>query len=193
MNTQNIQIESINTHDLIPYAKNAKLHNDAQIHHIAKSIEEFGFNNPVLVDAENGIIAGHGRVLAAKELGLKQIPCIRLKHLSETEKKAYIIADNRLSEIGGGWDLELLETEMEYLYSSDISISLIGFDESFLNEVFDTGHTIIQTNEEKKQVHNDFEYKEKYAVLIECASENEQKKIYEKLTTEGFTCKVLVN
>jgi ParB-like chromosome segregation protein Spo0J len=109
------QVEELPTADLIPYARNAKKHDDAQIAKIAGSIREFGFNNPVLIDGKNGIIAGHGRVMAAQKLGLEQVPCIRLDHLSETQKQAYILADNRLAEIGGGWDMEALKIELEEL------------------------------------------------------------------------------
>lgn len=108
-----MKIEQLNVDELIPYARNAKLHNDAQVASLAGSIKEFGFNNPVLIDNEGSIIAGHGRVLAARKLKLKTVPCIRLSHLNENQKRAYIIADNRLSETGGGWDRELLEMELK--------------------------------------------------------------------------------
>jgi DNA modification methylase len=125
------QVEELPTADLIPYARNAKKHDDAQIAKIAGSIREFGFNNPVLVDGKNGIIAGHGRVMAAQKLGLEQVPCIRLDHLSETQKQAYILADNRLAEIGGGWDMEALKIELEELGDADIDLDALGFGEDF--------------------------------------------------------------
>ena len=90
-----IELKSIDS--LIPYAKNARIHNDSQIAQIAGSIKEFGFNNPVLIDKDNGIIAGHGRVLAARKLGLTEVPTIQLDHLSETQRKAFILADNRIA------------------------------------------------------------------------------------------------
>ncbi len=96
---------------LIPYARNARTHSEAQVALIAGSIREFGFNNPVLVDGENGIIAGHGRVLAARKLGLATVPVIELAHLTEAQKRAYILADNRLAE-QAGWDRELLALEL---------------------------------------------------------------------------------
>ena len=110
-----MKIENIAVEKLIPYARNAKKHDAAQVSKLAGSIREFGFNNPVLIDAENGIIAGHGRVMAAQKLELKEVPCIRLGHLTENQRKAYILADNRLSEIGGGWDEEMLKAELESL------------------------------------------------------------------------------
>lgn len=98
---------------LVPYARNAKKHDERQVAAIAGSIREFGFNNPVLIDATDGIIAGHGRVLAAQKLGLESVPCIRLAHLSDAQRRAYILADNRLAETGGGWDMEMLKLEIE--------------------------------------------------------------------------------
>lgn len=115
-----MKIESIEVEKLIPYARNARKHEAAQIASIAGSIKEFGFNNPVLIDKENVIIAGHGRVLAAQKLGLKNCPCLRLDHLSENQKKAYIIADNRLAEQGGGWDKALLKLELEEIDFSEL-------------------------------------------------------------------------
>jgi hypothetical protein len=118
-----MKIEQIPTEKLIPYARNAKKHDAAQVSKLAGSIREFGFNNPVLIDKDNGIIAGHGRVMAAQKLELKDVPCIRLGHLTDNQRKAYILADNRLAEIGGGWDEEMLKVELES----------IGMDESWLN------------------------------------------------------------
>ena len=108
-----MKVEQIPTEKLIPYARNAKKHDAAQVSKLAGSIREFGFNNPVLIDAQNGIIAGHGRVMAAQKLELKDVPCIRLGHLTDTQRRAYILADNRLAELGGGWDEELLKLEIK--------------------------------------------------------------------------------
>jgi len=121
------QIEQIKTADLVPYARNAKKHDESQVAKIAGSIREFGFNNPVLIDADNGIIAGHGRVMAAQKLGLASVPCLRLSHLSETQKRAYILADNRLAELGGGWDGEMLKLELADLGDLDVDLDGIGF------------------------------------------------------------------
>jgi DNA modification methylase len=127
-NQQNYQIEQIETGSLIPYARNAKKHDDAQVAKIAGSIREFGFNNPVLIDAENGIVAGHGRVLAAQKLGLASVPCLRLSHLTDAQRKAYILADNRLAEIGGGWDEEMLKLELADLAALGVDVTELGFD-----------------------------------------------------------------
>ena len=123
-----MKIEQIPTEKLIPYARNAKKHDAAQVSKLAGSIREFGFNNPVLIDKDNGIIAGHGRVMAAQKLELKAVPCIRLGHLTDTQRRAYILADNRLAEIGGGWDEEMMALELGDLRELDFDLDLIGLD-----------------------------------------------------------------
>lgn len=111
---------------LAPYPNNARTHSDAQIEKIAKSIQEFGFLNPVLINKDNMIIAGHGRVMAAEKLGMKQVPCLRVEHLTEAQVKAYILADNKLAE-DAGWDMELVSRELEELKDMDFDIELTGF------------------------------------------------------------------
>src|SRR2546430_2126428 len=113
---------------LIPYSTNPRTHSDAQVALIASSIDEFGFNNPILVDTKAGIIAGHGRLLAARQLGLGEVPVIVLDHLSEAQKRAYIIADNQLA-LQAGWDEELLRIELSALRAEDFNVDLIGFDD----------------------------------------------------------------
>jgi len=120
-------LESISIDALIPYARNSRTHSDAQVAQIAASIKEFGFTNPVLIDEDGGIIAGHGRTLAARKLGLDEVPCLRLAYLSEAQKKAYIIADNKLA-LNAGWDDEMLKVELSELKDLDFDLSLIGFD-----------------------------------------------------------------
>lgn len=114
--------------ELIPYARNAKVHDDANVALIAGSIKEFGFNNPVLLDGDNGIIAGHGRVLAARKLGLEQVPCVELKDLTEAEKRAYILADNKLAE-RSPWDTEALGIELGDLGGMGVDLGALGFTE----------------------------------------------------------------
>lgn len=126
---QNIQY--IEVSKLIPYANNARTHDDNQVTQIASSIKEFGFNNPILIDDKNGIIAGHGRLMAAKKLGLIEAPTIKLSHLSDAQRKAYILADNRIA-MNSGWDNELLALELKEL-DGDIDLSLLGFDADELN------------------------------------------------------------
>jgi hypothetical protein len=117
---------------LIPYVNNSRTHSDDQINQVASSIKEFGFTNPILIDDQGGIIAGHGRVLAAKKLGLTEAPCIIMEGLTEAQKKAYIIADNQLA-LNSGWDLDKLKLEIETLGELDFNIDLLGFDDDFLN------------------------------------------------------------
>ena len=119
-------IKKIKTTDLIPYANNSRTHSDEQVLQIASSIKEFGFLNPVILDGENGIIAGHGRVMAAKKLGIDELPCIDASHLTEAQKKAYIIADNKLA-LNAGWDDEILRIEFDALKEIDFDLELTGF------------------------------------------------------------------
>src|SRR5271167_1502474 len=116
---------------LIPWARNPRTHSEAQVAQIAASIETFGFNNAILVDAKAGIIAGHGRLLAARKLGLKEVPVIVLDHLSEAQKRAYIIADNQLA-LNAGWDEELLRVELAALQAEDFNLDIIGFEDDEL-------------------------------------------------------------
>lgn len=120
--------KSANVADLIPYARNSRTHSDAQVAQIAASIREFGFTNPVLVDGANGVIAGHGRILAARKLGMDTVPVIELAHLSEAQKRAYVIADNKLA-LNAGWEASLLSVELRDLDDSDFDMTLTGFDE----------------------------------------------------------------
>lgn len=120
------------TKDLIPYINNSRTHSDDQIRQIASSINEFGFTNPLLIDEKGGLIAGHGRLLAAEKLSIDEVPCIVLEGLTEAQKKAYIIADNQLP-LNAGWDLDKLKLELETLGELDFDINLLGFDDDFLN------------------------------------------------------------
>ena len=120
--------------ELIPYARNPRTHSDAQVAQIAASIREFGWTNPVLVDGENGIIAGHGRVMAARKLGLEQVPVIELAHMSEAQKRAYVLADNQLA-LNAGWDDELLRLELADLSELGFDLGLIGFGEGELERL----------------------------------------------------------
>ena len=120
--------------ELIPYALNSRTHSPEQIAQVASSIKEFGFTNPILIDDDGGIIAGHGRLMAAKKLGLDEVPCIRLGHLSEAQRKAYVIADNQLA-LNSGWDLDSLKIELEELDNFDFDLELLGFDIDELNKI----------------------------------------------------------
>lgn len=121
------QIERVAIEKLIPYVNNAKEHSEEQIIKIASSIREFGFVNPVLIDKELNIIAGHGRVMAAKKLKMSEVPCVFVEGLSDAQRKAYILADNRLGELAG-WDMELVKSELEILLENDFDIDVTGFE-----------------------------------------------------------------
>ena len=122
--------------ELIPYVKNSRTHSDEQVAQIAASIKEFGWTNPILVDGQNGIIAGHGRLMAARKLGHKEVPTIELADLTETQKKAYIIADNRLA-LNAGWDNEMLTIELNELLADGFALEMLGFDPKELSALLE--------------------------------------------------------
>lgn len=128
----NPKIEQRLVADLIPYAANSRTHSDAQVAQIAASIKEFGWTNPILVSGDNSIIAGHGRLLAARKLGMDEVPAIVLDHLSKAQQRALVIADNQLA-LNAGWDMDMLKAEIEDLKLDDFDIDLLGFDEKFLD------------------------------------------------------------
>ena len=140
----NLAIQMVATARLIPYARNARTHSEEQVAQIAASIAEFGFVNPILVDKQHGIIAGHGRLLAAQRLGLAEVPVIALAHLSETQKRALVIADNRIA-LNAGWDEEMLRLELVELQAEDFNLDIIGFSDDELDKLLtpitDEGNT----------------------------------------------------
>lgn len=140
------QMELINIDKLIPYINNARTHSPNQVNKLRSSIREFGFINPVIIDNNFGIIAGHGRLIAAREEGIKEVPCVLVDHLSEAQKKAYIIADNRYAE-DAGWDEELLRIEIESLDAEGFDLSLTGFEESELTNLFDLSESEIEDDD----------------------------------------------
>lgn len=131
-----LQIKNLSTDSLIPYAMNSRTHSDSQVSQIAASIKEFGFLNPVIVDGKNGIIAGHGRVMAAKKLGLAEVPTVEASHLTDAQRKAYVIADNKLA-LNAGWDDETLKIELENLSELNFDLYILGWEElpEFQDEV----------------------------------------------------------
>jgi ParB-like chromosome segregation protein Spo0J len=175
-----MQIEQVSTESLIPYARNSRTHSEAQVAQIAASIKEFGFTNPVLIDEDGGIIAGHGRTMAARKLGLTEVPCIRLSYLTDAQKKAYVIADNKLA-LNAGWDDEMLKIELQELADLDFNLELTGFDLQELAKIFD---------EEQEQELEGQSYSEVFNIIVECSSEQEQEKIFNRLDSEGYKCRV---
>lgn len=142
-----------NVSELIPYIRNARTHSESQIAQIAASIKEFGFLSPILIAEDNTILAGHGRLAAAQKLGLKQVPCVKESHLTETQRRAYIIADNKLS-LNAGWDEDMLAIELSELQGADFDLDLLGFDESELASLFE---------EDKEVKDDDFDVEEELA------------------------------
>lgn len=134
MQKENLKVVYRNVSELIPYARNARTHSDEQIERIANSIKEFGWTNPILIDGENGIIAGHGRILAARKLGIEKVPTIELSGLTEAQKRAYIIADNRLA-LDAGWDEDILKLEFAELEKEGFELSKTGFSDEEINEL----------------------------------------------------------
>src|SRR6266852_1668291 len=123
---QPMVIEPVAIVQLRPYARNARTHSKKQLRQIAKSIERFGFTNPILISADNEIIAGHGRVEAARLLGMESVPTLRLSHLDATQRRAYVIADNKLA-LNAGWDREILAIELQALIDLEFDVEITGF------------------------------------------------------------------
>lgn len=168
--------------DLIPYARNSRTHSDAQVAQIAASIKEFGWTNPVLLDGTNGIIAGHGRVMAAQKLGETEVPTIELSHMDENQKRAYIIADNKLA-LNAGWDNEMLALEVADLKDAGYDLDLTGFslDEiAALNGDIDVEEDFKEPIDESRNL-----------LMIECQGERELETLYEEMQQRGFECKIL--
>lgn len=128
------KLEHLPIAELVPYARNSRTHSEEQVAQIAGSIREFGFTNPVLIDANGTIVAGHGRVMAARKLGMESVPCIRLGHLTPTQVRAYVIADNKLA-LNAGWDEQMLAAELAALKDDDFSLGLTGFSDDELAEI----------------------------------------------------------
>ncbi len=128
-------IEHIEVEALVPYARNSRTHSPAQVDQISASIREFGFTNPVLIGADDTIIAGHGRVMAARQIGLDRVPCIRLGHLSEAQRRAYVIADNKLA-LNAGWDDAILAAELRAIAADGFDTDLLGFSDTEFGELF---------------------------------------------------------
>lgn len=135
---EKLKVEYRKTSDLIPYARNARTHSEEQVTRLASSIKEFGRTNPILVDGENGVIAGHGRLAAAKKLGIEAVPTIELSGLTQAQKRAYILADNRMA-LDAGWDDELLSIELSELKGMDFDLSLTGFSDEEMGDLLGDG------------------------------------------------------
>lgn len=172
MEQLNIKYKQIK--ELKPYKKNAKKHTKEQVEKIANSIKEFGFTQPVIIDKNNSVVAGHGRILGAKKAGLKQVPTVCLEELTEEQIKAYRLVDNKLNE--SEWDYNLLDEELENL-EEDINMDLFGFD---------LAEEIEQEEVEKVE----FEKRKIYKLIVEFENKKASEKLYKKLSSEGYICKI---
>ena len=176
-----LQIIEKSITEITPYEKNPRK-NDEAVEYVANSIKEFGFKVPIVIDKNGVIVAGHTRYKAAQELGLEKLPCIIADDLSEEQVKAFRLADNKVGELAE-WDFDLLDDELDGIF--DIDMSDFGFDFGFEA----SGESPEETAEPKKET--SFNYTEQYGVIVMCAGEAEQEEIYNHLTEEGYTCKVV--
>lgn len=167
----NLEVTYVATTDLIPYANNARSHSDQQVAQVAASIQEFGFNNPILIDEHNSIIAGHGRLAAAQKLNMNTVPTILLEGLSEAQRKAYVIADNKLTE-NSRWDFDLLSLEIEQLKDLDFDVALLGFSEVELDGISSEEMDMSVLDELDDEEVDVFEGDVKRAIQIEFESEH---------------------
>lgn len=186
MTTLAQKIEQIKTDTLVPYARNARTHTDEQVAQIMASIREFGFTNPVLIDKAGTIIAGHGRVLAATRMELSHVPCLRLSHLTDAQKRAYVIADNQLA-LNSGWDSEMLAVELSDLHADDFDLGLLGFDPDELAGML--GLPVDPAEQELLEPVGDLEFK----VIVTVNDDEQQANLISELETKGYKCQPLMS
>jgi ParB-like chromosome segregation protein Spo0J len=178
-----IKITYAKVADLIPYAANSRTHSDAQVAQIAASIKEFGWTNPVLVDGSNTIIAGHGRLMAARKLGMDEVPVIVLDHLSKAQQRALVIADNQLA-LNAGWDMDLLAAEIEGLNFEGFDLELLGFEDKELNKLLgELSEPEIKDKEIPEEMQNQ--------MLLSFPDEQTMQEWYQKAEDAGIVCKIL--
>lgn len=174
-----MKIEKVNIDSIKVYPNNAKIHTAEQIEEIKKSIQEFGNNDPIAIDEKGFIIEGEGRYLAQKDMGIKEIEVIKLTHLTEEQKVAYMLVHNKLT-MNTGFDLDLLEEELSKI--SSIDMKEFEFDIKEIEE---------ELEEEEQSQEPSFNYKEQYGVIVICKDEAEQEKVYNNLLEQGYECKVV--
>ncbi len=172
-----LRIEYKQADELIPYARNARTHSDAQVAQLAASIKEFGFNAPIAIDADNMVLCGHGRLLAAHKLGIAEVPTVCLSHLSETQKRAYVIADNKLA-LNADWDSEMLKIEIEALNEADFELAALGFDVAELGDLLNVAEPEAEAGEAESAG--------ALTVTITCEDKDEQSALYAELRSRGL-------
>ena len=178
-NVQHWEIDS-----LIPFAKNSRTHSPEQVAQIAASIKEWGFTSPILVDETGSILAGHGRLAASRKLGLETVPVMVAEGWTDAQKRAYVIADNKLA-LNAGWDMDMLKIEISDLGDQNFDLELLGFDDIELATLFDEN----PEEDEEKDLKEE-SYNEVFNIIIECKDEAEQEKIFNRLDSEGYKCRV---
>jgi len=166
--------------DLIPYINNSRIHDERQVNQIASSIKEFGFTNPILIGEDDSIVAGHGRLQACEFLKIKEVPCIVLDGLTDAQKKALVIADNKIA-LNSEWDYEMLQNEINHLKELDYDLDILGFDDP---------ENVLGITDNDEPILDEQTYQEKLSVIIDCDSEAEQERLYNKLTKEGYKCQI---
>ena len=176
-----LTIDYRKTGELIPYINNSRTHSEQQVQQVAASIKEFGFTNPILIDEDSGIIAGHGRLQAAQMMGMDEVPTITLEGLTEAQRKAYVIADNKLA-LNAGWDFETLKIEMESI-AEEFDLRLLGFDDQELANIIDG---LSDDNDELKEE----SYSQVFNIIVNCSDENHQERVYNELISKGYECQV---
>ena len=178
------EVERVDPDKLIPYSNNAKKHPEEQVKKIASSIKNYGWDQPIVVDGENEIIKGHGRLQAAELLGLDEVPVITREDLTEAEAKASRIADNKTAE--SAWIDEALETEIDVLAQEDeIDIDNLGFDDDEIDDILEIDDGIPEPADEE-----DLGLETEYEVIVECVDEAEQEQVFDELTSEGYECRL---
>lgn len=186
-----LKIEYRKVADLTEYPGNARLHSEKQVDEIAASITKFGFNIPISIDDSGEIIAGHGRLMAAKKLGMDEVPCVTLGHLSPAQRRAYVIADNKIA-LNSEWDIELLTREIQELKGLEIDVSDLGFSDLEISEILGERHEHIPKHGVADFNDQGVGYKEQFGVIVICSGEAEQKEVYDSLVASGKNCRIVV-
>ena len=184
----------VDINEIKPYENNARLHSSIQINQIMQSIKEFGFTNPLIIDTEYNLIAGHGRLEALKQLNkidfkdnpIFNVSCIQVKDLSDTQKRALCLADNQIA-LNSTWDNEKLQDELEKLINENFNFDCLGFDDSVFNDFIDD-EVNDKSNDNKVY---DKDLKEKFTLCIECNNESELQTLYDNFKDKGYKCKII--
>ena len=184
MSTLAITYRSVES--LIPYARNSRTHSEEQVAQIAASIREFGWTNPVLVDEHRSVIAGHGRLLAARVLGIKDVPTIELVGLTDAQRRAYVIADNRLA-LNAGWDDAMLKNELTGLLDDGYNLDLTGFTSDDLAALLAGDADDADDDDDDPEPEDE----SRNTLLIECSGERELETLFEEMQQRGLKCKIL--